>query len=277
MKKNRLLQPFLKWAGGKRQLMPEIKKYIPHKFNTYYEPFLGGGAVLFDLQPKNAIINDSSTELINCYKVIKTNINDLIEDLEKHKNDEDYYYHTRDLDRKEDYKNLSNVEKASRIIYLNRTCFNGLFRVNSQGQFNVPFGKYPNPKILNESVLKAVSSYLNENNIEILNNDFEEVLKHAKKEDFVYLDPPYDPLSDTSSFTGYDLNKFGKEEQKRLKKVYDYLNEIGCFVLLSNSSTPYIKDLYKNYSIITVNAKRNINSVGNSRGKIEEILVKNYE
>ncbi|PAC34309.1 DNA methyltransferase [Caldifermentibacillus hisashii] len=278
MTKSRVIQPFLKWAGGKRQLLPEIRKYIPKRMGTYYEPFLGGGAVLFDLQPKKAVINDINSELINTYLVIKNNVDELIEDLRKHENTSDYYYKIRDLDRdKNRFSKLSDVEKASRLIYLNKTCFNGLFRVNSQGQFNVPFGRYKNPNIVNEFVLRAVSHYLNNNEVKILNGDFADAVSSAKKGDFVYFDSPYDPVSETASFTGYTLGGFNKDEQIRLRDLFVDLDKRGCKVLLSNSATDFIKDLYKDYHIEIVSATRNINSIATKRGKIDEVLVMNYE
>ncbi|MDT8719532.1 DNA adenine methylase [Clostridium sp. 19966] len=276
MKKNLLVQPFLKWAGGKRQLLPELNKYIPLKYKTYYEPFVGAGALLFDLQPKKAVINDVNSELINCYNIIKDSLDELIEDLKKHQNIPEYYYEIRELDRKPEFQQLTQIERASRIIYLNKTCFNGLFRVNSQGQYNVPFGNYKNPKILDEVVLKAVHNFLNSSNITITNGDFEEVVRGAKKGDFIYFDPPYDPVSDSSSFTGYSLDGFSRDEQRRLKDVFDRLNKKGCFVLLSNSATDFIKDLYKDYRIEIVSASRNINADGLKRGKVDEVLVMNY-
>jgi DNA adenine methylase len=276
LKKNLLVQPFLKWAGGKRQLLPELNKYIPLKYKTYYEPFVGAGALLFDLQPKKAVINDVNSELINCYNIIKDSLDELIEDLKKHQNIPEYYYEIRELDRKPEFQQLTQVERASRIIYLNKTCFNGLFRVNSQGQYNVPFGNYKNPKILDEVVLKAVHNFLNSSNIIITNGDFEEVVRGAKKGDFIYFDPPYDPVSDSSSFTGYSLDGFSRDEQRRLKDVFDRLNKKGCFVLLSNSATDFIKDLYKDYRIEIVSASRNINADGLKRGKVDEVLVMNY-
>lgn len=276
--KSRVIQPFLKWAGGKRQLLPEIRKYIPKRMGTYYEPFLGGGAVLFDLQPKKAVINDINSELINTYLVIKNNVDELIEDLRKHENTSDYYYKIRDLDRdKNRFSKLSDVEKASRLIYLNKTCFNGLFRVNSQGQFNVPFGRYKNPNIVNEFVLRAVSHYLNNNEVKILNGDFADAVSSAKKGDFVYFDSPYDPVSETASFTGYTLGGFNKDEQIRLRDLFVDLDKRRCKVLLSNSATDFIKDLYKDYHIEIVSATRNINSIATKRGKIDEVLVMNYE
>jgi len=275
---NKLVRPFLKWAGGKRQLLSEINKYVPKKYNTYYEPFLGGGAILFNLQPKNAAINDSNIELINCYEVIKNSLDELIEDLKKHQNEESYYYEMRELDRTTTYKdNYDKVKRASRILYLNKTCYNGLFRVNSQGQFNVPFGRYKNPNILDEAVLKAVNKYLNHNQVKIFNTDFEEAVLDARKGDFVYFDPPYDPVSQTASFTGYDVNGFDKEEQKRLKSVFDDLTSRGCKALLSNADTEFIVDLYGSYKIEKISATRAINSNALKRGKIAEVLVRNYE
>lgn len=278
MKKDPVTKPFLKWAGGKRQLLPQIRKYVPDTFNNYYEPFLGGGALLFDLHPSNAIINDMNAELTNCYRVIRDNLDELMVDLVMHKNDEAYYYQMRGLDRLQEYMDLSPVKRASRIIYLNKTCYNGLFRVNRQGYFNVPFGRYKNPKIVNEPVLKAASSYLSSRSIEIRTMDYREALTDAKKGDFVYLDPPYDPVSDTSSFTGYSVDGFGKDEQKRLKDVFVSLDKRGCRVMLSNSATDFIMDLYKEYhkGFMIVSATRSINSVAAGRGRINEILIMNY-
>lgn len=276
--KNLLLEPFLKWAGGKRQLLSKIRQYSPKNFRVYYEPFLGAGAVLFDLQPSKAVINDANSELINCYQVIKSDFEALIQDIKKHKkNSSEYFYKLRELDRSPNYKNLSAVEKASRIIFLNKTCFNGLFRVNSQGQFNAPYGNYKNPTIVDEIVIRAVSHYLNDNDIQITNVDFEEAVARANREDFIYFDPPYHPASDTASFTGYNLDGFDKADQCRLKKVYDELNAKGCKIMLSNSATDFIAELYKDYKIITISANRNINSVPTGRGKVDEFLILNYE
>jgi DNA adenine methylase len=279
-RRNDLLQPFLKWAGGKRQLLPEIRKYVPKRYKLYFEPFVGAGAVLFDIQPQTALINDANAELVNCYRVIKLNPDKLIALLREHrdKNSKQYFYHLRQLDRDPDFQTLSSVERAARIIYLNKTCYNGLFRVNSQGQFNVPFGNYTNPNIVDEVVIRAVSRYLNEAHIEISNDDFAAAVSGAARGDFVYLDPPYDPVSDTSSFTGYNLNNFDKNEQRRLKTVCDDLTRRGCKVLLSNSATGFIRDLYSDtarYTIVEVSASRNINSVSTGRGKINELLIFN--
>jgi DNA adenine methylase len=279
MKRNALISPVVKWVGGKRQLLPVINNNLPKNYNYYCEPFLGGGAVLFNIQPKKAIVNDLNSELMNVYKVIKTNVDELLLDLKKHKNESDYFYKMRELDRdKKKYDELTNIEKASRILYLNKTCFNGLFRVNNAGEFNTPFGRYKNPNIVNDEVLNAVNYYFNDAEIIFYNNDYKTVLESLKKNSFVYLDPPYDPVSDTSSFTGYNKGGFNRKEQIRLKKFCDALNDKGIKFLLSNSATDFIKKLYKeDYNLQIVKAKRSINSVSSRRGQIDEILVKNYE
>lgn len=280
-KKNKLVMPVVKWVGGKRQLLPEIKKYTPKKYNTYFEPFVGGGAVLFELQPNQAIVNDINKELINVYSVIQNNVDELIETLsnqEIYANTSDCYYKIRELDREpKKFNKLTGIERAARILYLNKTCYNGLYRVNSMGEFNSPFGSYKNPNIINEVTLRAVSKYFNESNIKFLNGDFEKVLKTAKKGDFVYFDPPYAPISKTSNFTGYNENGFGENEQIRLKEMCDSLNKKGVKFLLSNSDCEFIRELYKEYIIVTIKAKRAINSNGNNRGAVSEVLIRNYE
>jgi len=272
------VKAILKWPGGKRQLLQEIKKYIPQNINTYYEPFIGGGAVFYDLMFNNACMNDVNWELINVYRQIKNHSNELILLLEEHKknHNKEYYYQIRKLDRNEQYKDLSKIEKAARFIYLNKTCYNGLYRVNSKGQFNVPMGKYKNPKICDKELILEMSQYLKENHIQIKNMDFEKFLKNVQKDDFVYLDPPYDPVSKTANFTSYIKDGFDKNEQLRLKKVCDELNKKEVKFLLSNSDTDFINDLYKDYRILKVKARRNINSKGNSRGEIFEVLIMNY-
>lgn len=277
MKKNKLIAPFLKWVGGKRQLMPAIKELIPKNYTNYYEPFIGGGAVFFDLQPKNAVINDFNAELINVYKTIKENPEELISDLKIHKNESEYFYDLRALDREDNFENLSNIKKASRVIYLNKTCYNGLYRVNNSGEFNSPFGRYKNPNIVNETTIRAVSKYLNTNKITILNGDFEDALKEIKKGSFVYFDPPYHPVSESSNFTGYVQGGFDIYEQVRLRDLCNKLNEIGINFLLSNSATQFIEDLYKDYKISYVKANRSINSNAKKRGEIDEVLIRNYE
>jgi DNA adenine methylase len=277
MAQDHLVKPFLKWVGGKRQLVPAIKaKYLPTAYQTYYEPFVGAGALFLDLCPPRAVIADSNAELINCYLVIREAVEELITCLRSHQHDQVSYYQIRAWDRQPDYAQRSMVERAARMIFLNKTCYNGLFRVNAQGQFNTPFGRYKSPKILDEDVLRAVSNYLNMAQVQILHQDFQMVLEQATAGDFVYLDPPYDPVSTTASFTGYGAQGFNQAEQTRLKETVDRLSQLGCQVLLSNSHTPFILDLYRDYRIETIAATRQINSNAQKRGKIAEVLVMNY-
>ena len=282
MKKNRLVAPALKWVGGKRQLISEIEPLIPKKISTYVEPFVGGGAVLFHLQPKKAIINDFNKELMNVYQVIKDNPNELIKVLKEHKelNSEDYFYEIRSLDRRDDFENLSSVQKAGRIIYLNKTCYNGLFRVNRAGFFNTPYGKYKNPSIVNEVTIKAISNYFNSANIKFLTGDYKEALKSLRRGAFVYFDPPYMPISSSSSFTGYTEHGFGYEKQVELRDECLKLHDRGVKFLQSNSYPPEILELYsdqKVFNIEIVKAKRSINSQSDKRGEISEVLIYNYE
>lgn len=280
--KKQPLNPFLKWAGGKRQLINYLTKYLPSAFSlsksTYFEPFIGGGALFFYVLPRTAVISDINWELINCYQVIKNNVDSLIDLLwqyEKNHSKKNFYL-ARELDRHPQYINLSNTEKAARIIYLNKTCFNGLFRVNSQNEFNVPFGKYDNPTILEKDLLLNIADYLNSAEIEIIHNDFAQVLKKADFGDFIYLDPPYDPISKTASFTGYSVKGFGQYEQVRLKNTVDTLNQRGCLVLQSNSNTEFIEELYKDYTFEYIKAGRCINSNGKKRTKVAEVLISNF-
>ncbi len=279
MAESKLVVPFLKWVGGKRKLIPEIKKMLPGGLSkyTYYEPFVGGGALLFDLQPTQAVINDSNEELINVYTVIRDHPKELIDELKKHKNTPEYFYEIRSMDRKPIFNNISNIERASRIIYLNKTCYNGLYRVNNSGKFNSPFGKYKNPNIINESVIKAVSNYLNNAQVEILNVDYEVALRNVSKNAFVYLDPPYHPISKSSNFTGYVRGGWGEKDQLRLRDICNNLNKKGVKFLLSNSSSDFIKEIYDEYNIHTVRASRSINSDSSKRGKVDELLIRNYE
>ncbi len=278
-KTNKLVAPVLKWVGGKRQLIPSIVEHLPININDYkyVEPFIGGGALLFYLQPKNAIINDFNEELINVYKVIKDNLNELITDLKKHKNEAEYFYKIRGIDRSDQFKKITPVQRASRVIYLNKTCFNGLYRVNNAGEFNSPFGRYKDPNIVNEPTLKAVNKFLNNNNIEINSGDYSDILKQADKKCFVYLDPPYHPISESSNFTGYVQGGWNTFDQLDLKTACDKLHKKGVKFLLSNSSAEFIKDLYKDYKITIVKANRAVNSNGANRGEVDEVLIRNYE
>lgn len=259
--------------------MPLIVERLPKNIKDYkyIEPFIGGGAVLFHLLPKNAIINDFNEELVNVYNIVKNNLNELVTDLKKHENTPEYFYQIRGLDRTKDFKNLSAVQRASRVIYLNKTCFNGLYRVNNAGEFNSPFGRYKNPNIVNEPTLKAVSKFLNTNNIEIKSVNYYEVLKQADEKCFVYLDPPYHPVSENSNFTGYIQGGWDMYNQIDLKTACDELNKKGVKFLLSNSSAKFIKELYKDYKITIVKANRAINSNGADRGEVDEVLVRNYD
>ena len=269
--------PVVKWVGGKRQLLPQILPLIPKRMSAYCEPFLGGGAVLFALQPRRALVNDLNQDLITVYRVIKENADALIEHLSHHENTPEYFYRIRDLDRdREAYAALSDVEKASRLLYLNKTCYNGLFRVNASGAFNSPYGHYRRPNIVNEQTIRGVSRYFNSCDITFFSEDFAAVLDRVPRGGFVYLDPPYDPVSDTASFTGYNRGGFGREEQVRLKACCDALTARGVRFLLSNSATPFIRELYSSYHVSIVQARRAVNSVASRRGAIDEVLVRNY-
>ena len=273
-------KPFVKWAGGKRQIIDKLKFFVPDEFDTYYEPFLGGGALLFELSPKKAVINDSNDELINTFLCIKDEekFSKLCKELNHHEanHSEEYYYEIRNLDRdKGKFRKMADYKRAARTIYLNKACFNGLYRVNSKNEFNVPFGKKNKVNTYEGQNLGVISGYLNYNDIKILSIDFEEAVKEAKRGDFIYFDPPYD--SDTSTFNNYTENGFGKEEQKRLAKVFKELDKKGCYVMLSNHNTILVNELYKDYFIHVISAKRNINSNGKKRGKVEEVIITNYK
>lgn len=275
-------KPFVKWVGGKRQLLKQFRQmnlYPPERFNPkkgkYFEPFVGGGAVFFDLLPKRALLSDLNPELINTYKIIKSNIDELINSLKKHKYEKEYFLKVRAKNPNQ----LSNIESASRFIFLNRTCFNGIYRVNSKGQFNVPFGRYSNPLICDEKNLRLVSKALK--NIDIKFQDYKKILSLVKKDDFIYFDPPYHPLSKTSSFTSYTLETFLEKEQIELRDIFLKLSQRGCFVMLSNSNTLFINKIYseikkEGIKISIVNAGRSTNSNALKRGKITEVLITNY-
>ena len=232
--------PFIKWAGGKRNLIPIIKKHMPPKeqINKYFEPFLGGGALFFHLQRQNSILSDANQELIELYITVRDKVENLIEALKVHKNDADYFYKIRAQKKEE----LTSVQRAARFIFLNKTCFNGLYRVNSKGLFNVPFGRYKNPKICDEEGLRASSLALK--NTVLSDKDFSEVLEQANTTDFIYFDPPYYPVNKTSSFTSYTTSAFFKKEQEELRDAFVKLHKRGCYVMLSNSDTPFINKLY---------------------------------
>ncbi|HEY9770750.1 MAG TPA: DNA adenine methylase [Coleofasciculaceae cyanobacterium] len=270
-----MTKPFVKWVGGKTQLLPELTSRIPDRVSRYFEPFVGGGALFFHYSPEQSTLIDINEELTNTYKVIKYQIEELIADLHQHIYEKDYYYQIRNVDRQlDEYKSWSDVQRASRLIYLNKTCFNGLYRVNSKGEFNTPIGKYKNPKIVDEVNLRACSQALA--STEIITGSFLEVEAKIGEDDFVYFDPPYAPLNATSNFTGYSLQGFDAQMQLSLRDLCDRLDDLGVRFMVSNSNTPLILDLYKDYKIELVYAARAINSQANKRGKIPEVIVSNY-
>ena len=273
---NEYYKPILKWAGGKRQLLPILIKNIPDKFNTYYEPFIGGAALLISLYSlnkiHNCVISDTNSDLYNLYKTIKENPQQLIDELDnmEFKNNSEDYYKARDL-----FNSINDsIERSALLIYLNRHGYNGLYRVNSQNKFNVPFGKYNNPGMPSLGNIMALSELFQ--SCTIMNTDFESTVNNAKKGDFVYFDPPYMPLSKTSYFTGYTHTGFDEKDQERLAKSFQELSDKGVYVMESNSSTDFIKELYKDFNLLEVDARRNINSIGTKRNSIKELIIRNY-
>ncbi|QKQ73532.1 DNA adenine methylase [Nostoc sp. TCL240-02] len=264
-------RPFLKWAGGKSRLIQQYIPYFPKSYKNYYEPFLGGGAIFFYLQPKTATLTDINAELINTYCCVRDRVEELISLLKEHKirHNKDYYYSVRND------SGGTDIEKAARLIYLNKTCFNGLYRVNSQGKFNVPLGRYENPNICPDVLLRTASEALSTSKIKHTN--FIDVLNHAtNSDDFIYFDPPYYPVSETSYFTAYSSYRFAEEQQVELKDVFEKLAERGVKVMLSNSDCEFIRNLYNSFNIHTISASRAINSNAKKRGKITELLVTSY-
>lgn len=277
---------FVKWAGGKTQLLRQFEQFLPEKIDRYFEPFVGSGAVFFYVKqtrhPKYCMISDNNQDLMNLYVTIKNDLDKLIPLLEKFKkehkqNPKDYYYKQRQLFN----ETKDRLEKSALFIYLNKTCFNGLYRVNSKGDFNVPFGKYEDPAIFQKEKLKLASKLLNEGKVDIKTLHFPKISEYVKKEDFIYFDPPYFPLSVTSSFTSYQKEGFLEKEQRQLSKVFQKLDSLGCRVMLSNSDAALIHELYKNYEqkgqLFFVKAKRMINCDANGRKPINEVVVINYK
>ena len=274
-------KPFVKWAGGKRQLLAELEKNFPKQFGTYFEPFLGGGAVLFDLLAKKpnlkCSVSDLNSDLVLAYVTIRDKLGRLIESLENHsknyhKDSTGYYYEVRKQEPK------SQIEKVSRLLFLNKTCFNGLYRVNSKGKFNVPLGRYTNPNIVNRENLTTVSKFLQSDKIKISCRDFESILKDSKKGDFVYFDPPYQPVSDTANFTSYTHRDFTEDDLQRLADLANQLNSKGSHVLLSNSNTKIVKKIFssKKWKVKEIAVNRAINSNSQKRTGHKEVLIKNY-
>jgi DNA adenine methylase len=267
-------KPFVKWAGGKTQLLPYLLERMPRKYNKYFEPFIGGGALFFQVTPSNGYISDINPELINAYQVIQSDVESLIEDLQRHIYDKDYYYNLRNVERTPEFKNWSPVKKASRLIALNKSCFNGLYRVNSKGHFNVPFGRYKNPKLVDAFNLRECSKALKETKIVL--GSFNLIEQDIQKGDFVYFDPPYAPLNTTSNFTSYSKEGFDNKMQENLRNFCVSLDRRGIKFMVSNSSASLILELYQNFHISFVDATRAINSKGDKRGKIKEVIITNY-
>jgi DNA adenine methylase len=270
--------PFVKWAGGKSSLLPQLLRHLPRELSNYYEPFLGGGALFYAAYERhvafNAHLSDINSELINAYVMIKEKPDELIQALSKLELD---YYHSSSKSNffyeKRNWRPSTLVESASRLIFLNKTCYNGLYRVNSRGEFNVPFGRYMKPKILDAQNLRAISKALKDTNAQLRSSDYKSALSICGKNDFVYLDPPYQPKSKTSSFTDYAPGGFSEPDQRELAEEVKRLVERGCKVLLSNSETPLTNRLYERFEKIRVTVNRPINSVGSSRRGYKEILV----
>ncbi|AFS81486.1 DNA adenine methylase [Candidatus Nitrosopumilus koreensis AR1] len=278
---NVIPKPFVKWAGGKRQLIPILNENLPKSFGTYYEPFIGGGALLFHIlterDAQKCSISDLNSDLVLAYTTIRNRIDELISSLKNHernyhKDSKSYYYSVRESNPR------SEIEKTSRLLFLNRTCFNGLYRVNSKGKFNVPLGRYTNPNIVNEDNLRAVSTILQSSKVAIKCRDFEAVLGDAKKGDLVYFDPPYQPVSDTANFTSYTNKDFTDKDLRRLAELCDKLDSKGCKVLLSNSDSKQVAEMFsgKSWKTSKIQANRSINSNSKKRTGHFELLIKNY-
>jgi DNA adenine methylase len=268
------VSPFLKWAGGKQRLLAQYAQHFPlrEQIKHYYEPFIGSAAVFFHQQYSPATLSDQNGKLIEVYRLVRDDVDRVIAALRPHRNEAGYFYAIR----AQDPALLSPEDRAARLIFLNKTCYNGLYRENSKGEFNVPFGRYKNPKICDEVRLRAASAALR--GVELKVGDFAEVVGTAVAGDFVYFDPPYVPLSPTSSFTSYNKNGFNLADQKRLAEIVGKLTKIGVKVMLSNSSADIVYELYgrSGYRIIDIQARRNINSKASRRGPVKELLILNY-
>jgi DNA adenine methylase len=267
----REITPFLKWAGGKSQLLPKLVPFVPDRYQTYFEPFAGGGAMYFALQPPKAVLGDSNAELINCYRIVRDSVEELISALDRHHYDRDHYYAVRGLDPAA----LSPVEMAARTIFLNKTGYNGLYRVNRKGGFNVPFGRYKTPpRLCDPENLRRASKLLK--GAEIANRGYLDSLEGAAAGDFVYLDPPYQPVSASANFTRYTKEGFREADQVRLAEEFVRLDKTGCREMLSNSDSELVQELYRNFQIDSVPVTRLINSDSSKRVGVHELVVRNY-
>lgn len=281
-KNTKQYQPFVKWVGGKRNILSQLLAHFPKQFNNFHEPFLGGGAVFFELfslgllEGKKVYLSDINSELINAFNCVKSTPEELLDNLEvyKAKHNKEFYYQIRALDRTESYAQLSDIERATRFIYLNKTCFNGLYRVNKKGQYNTPMGSYKKPKIVDRE--RILNSSIALQNVIIRSIPYSDTLKDAQKNDLVYFDPPYYPLNKTSFFTSYNENEFLDDKQQELFKLTQALDKLGCHVVQSNSDTEFIRELYQQFNIQELMANRHINSNVKKRQKIQELFISNY-
>lgn len=278
--KNMCMSPVVKWAGGKRQILEKLKANLPEKFNNYFEPFIGGGALLFDLAPKNATINDVNQELLAIYTCLKDDelYRLMLEELDKHEkyHSEEYYYQVREWDRDPRFELEPLWKRAARAIYLNKSCFNGLYRVNAKGYFNVPFAKKEHVVTYSKANMEEIHEYFKDDNVTILSGDFVEATRNAHEGDFVYFDPPYDSWEDKESFTAYSKFDFNKDDQRRLADCFKDLTNRGVKCMLSNHNTAYINELYNGFNIQIIKAKRMINANAAGRGAVEEVIITNY-
>ena len=269
-----ICRPFVKWVGGKGAIVDQLIELLPHEYNRYFEPFVGGGAMFFAIRPKHAYLSDVNPELIASYKAVKHHVNELIEDLKTHVYDKEYYYAIRDADRSTDFENWSEIQRASRFIYLNKTCYNGLCRVNSRGQFNTPMGRYKDPRIVDEKNLRACSKALRQ--ARIARAPFQRVERLAESGDFVYFDPPYVPLNPTSNFTAFSRDGFSQHMQQELRDLCVRLDKRGVMFMLSNSSAPSVHELYRGFRVREILVGRPVNSQAGKRGKVAELVITNY-
>lgn len=278
--KNMCMSPVVKWAGGKRQILEKLKANLPEKFNNYFEPFIGGGALLFDLAPKNATINDVNQELLAIYTCLKDDelYRLMLEELDKHEkyHSEEYYYQVREWDRDPRFELEPLWKRAARAIYLNKSCFNGLYRVNAKGYFNVPSAKKEHVVTYSKANMEEIHEYFKDDNVTILSGDFVEATRNAHEGDFVYFDPPYDSWEDKESFTAYSKFDFNKDDQRRLADCFKDLTNRGVKCMLSNHNTAYINELYNGFNIQIIKAKRMINANAACRGAVEEVIITNY-
>ena len=278
--KNMCMSPVVKWAGGKRQILEKLKANLPEKFNNYFEPFIGGGALLFDLAPKNATINDVNLELLAIYTCLKDDelYRLMLEELDKHEKSqsEEYYYQVREWDRDPRFELEPLWKRAARAIYLNKSCFNGLYRVNAKGFFNVPSAKKEHVVTYSKANMEEIHEYFKDDNVTILSGDFVEATRNAHEGDFVYFDPPYDSWEDKESFTAYSKFDFNKDDQRRLADCFKDLTNRGVKCMLSNHNTAYINELYNGFNIQVIKAKRMINANAAGRGAVEEVIITNY-